>query len=198
MNFILASQSSYRRQLIEKLGIPFTIQGPGISEAALKSELHHLTPEQLAEELSLQKGLSVFNSRADRKEILVLSGDQLVECGSEILGKPGSFEKAFEQLKKLTGKTHRLVTAVTLISAEKTVKHTEITTIKMRRLSDDEIKGYLQRDLPFDCAGSYKIEDHGIALVDSVQTNDFTSIQGIPLIWLGHQLKEHHYEFFKS
>ncbi len=200
MNFILASQSPYRRQLIEKIGIKFECKSPAISEDALKTELlaKKFKPQDLAEELSLQKGLSVFNSYPQKNEILVLSGDQLVELDSEILGKPRNFENAVVQLQKLRNKTHRLMTAVTLISSKKIVKYTDVTSLKMHNLSDAEITGYLKKDQPYDCAGSYKIESRGIALFESVHTTDFTSIQGVPLIWLTNQLKEHNYEFFQS
>lgn len=200
MDLILASQSPYRRQLIEKIGIQFTCQLPTISEEELKAHLisQQLPPAALATELSRQKGLSVFNQLPSQQNQIVLAGDQLVQFQNEIIGKPNTFEKAFEQLKKMNNKTHQLITAVTLITEKKIIPHTHITELKMRHLSDQEITHYLKKDFPYDCAGSYKIENSGITLFETINCSDFTAIQGLPMLWLCNQLKELGYEFFTT
>ena len=114
------------------------------------------------------------------------------------MGKPHTFEKARKQLQQLQGQTHQLITAVTLLSEDFERHLNHITYLTMRNLSDLEIDNYLKKDEPYDCAGSYKIEKHGIILFSEIKTDDFSAIQGLPLIWISNQLKELGYEFFQS
>ncbi len=195
---ILASTSIYRAQLIEKLGISFKAIKPNFDEDTAKKEAlqKKLKPIEVAEALSRGKALSLL-SMLDFSTVII-AGDQLVHFEGEIIGKSHNFENAFNQLQKMRGKTHELITAITLISKHETRHFNHVTLLKMKNLSDIEIKEYLQIDQPYDCAGSYKIEKLGLTLFSDIQCSDFSAIQGVPLIWLSNQLKEMGYEFFKK
>lgn len=198
MNIVLASASSYRKALLDKLGLEFQCLPPTLNEEDLKTKLvqQGRSPFDIAETLSLEKGLSVLNT--SNQNTLIISGDQLVNFENQILGKPLTTEKAIQQLSLLNNKTHQLVTAITLLAKEKITKYTHVTQLKMKDLSPTEIKNYIKKDKPLDCAGSYKIEQSGIALFESIDCDDFTAIQGIPMIWLSNHLKDVGYEFFKK
>jgi len=158
----------------------------------------------LARQLSERKGESVRSLLQDGQS-LVISGDQLVELDNqiagkpgEIIGKPGDHHQAVSQFQKMRGREHRLLTAITVSSLHKKETHLSVTKMSMRSLTDNEIQNYLKRDQPYDCAGSYKIEEAGISLFSSVTAEDFTSIQGIPMIWLCNKLKEYNCEFYRA
>lgn len=199
MTLVLASTSIYRRQLVDRLGVLVEQIAPSCDEQALKTELlkQNKTPAEIAEELSLQKGLSVQKKTEAQHSQLILSGDQLVSFQSSILGKPGSNEAAIAQLSKMRGHWHELITSVHLFAKGEIIAHTEIIRLKMRHLSDGEIRHYVEKDQPLDCAGSYKFESRGLALFEKIEASDFTTIQGLPMIWLTTQLKEHGYELFQ-
>ncbi|PIS10501.1 MAG: septum formation inhibitor Maf, partial [Bdellovibrio sp. CG10_big_fil_rev_8_21_14_0_10_47_8] len=114
----------------------------------------------------------------------VIGGDQLVSLEGEILCKPKSFEGACLQLAKMQGKTHQLITALCVIHGGQKIPLLDITEIEMRELSPQQIRAYVTMDQPLDCAGSYKIEKSGLVLVKSLNTKDFSAIQGLPLIQL--------------
>lgn len=197
-DLILASTSVYRAQLIEKLGIPFQSIKPNFDEDSAKSKAlsQRLKPIEIAEILSKGKAASLKEKLTSKTTII--AGDQLVHFQGEIIGKSKSYEVAFAQLAKMRGQSHELITAVTLLSQYEVRHINHVTVLKMKNLSDLEIKNYLHRDQPYDCAGSYKIEVSGINLFSEIQCSDFSAIQGIPLIWLSNQLKEIGYELFKN
>lgn len=197
MKLILASSSIYRRNLLAKLGVEFTTMATPIDEEQIKNTLLNQKQSALtiAETLSLKKAETVF---AQHPQALIIAGDQLVHFQGQILGKPHTFERALQQLSLLNNATHELITSITLMSASQTIKYNHITELKMKNLSQNELSHYLQKDTPYDCAGSYKIEESGIVLFKSINCDDFTAIQGIPMIWLSQQLKEMNYEFFKN
>lgn len=201
---ILASSSNYRKILLSKLGIDFICAAPLLNEDELKTKLIQKgkTPLEVAEQLSFEKGFSVFNQIEETKigseQILVISGDQLVSFENQIMGKPLTTENAIKQLNLLNNKTHELITSVTLLTSQDVVKFNHKTQLKMKNLTQNEIAHYIEQDLPLDCSGSYKIELSGIALFESINCDDFTAIQGIPMIWLSNRLKEMNYEFFKN
>ncbi|MBC7465296.1 MAG: septum formation protein Maf [Bdellovibrio sp.] len=190
---ILASTSVYRAELLQKTGIAFTAKKPIFDEDAVKGELLKLnkSPIELAESLSQGKAHS-FDSMGKT----IIAGDQLVNFDGVVLGKSGHFENAFKQLKSMNGKTHELITAVTILSDDKKFHINHITTLTMKNLSDFEIENYLKKDVPYDCAGSYKIEKSGLILFEDIKTDDFSAIQGLPMIWISKKLKELGYEFF--
>ena len=192
---ILASTSPYRADLLKKLGIPFESAKPNYDEDQEKNKLFQAeaTPLLVAESLSKGKAYSV-----ERIDATVIAGDQLVDFNNVILGKPNNFNGAKLQLQTMRGKTHRLITAVTVLTTEAEKHFNHITTLKMKDLSDTEIENYLKKDEPYDCAGGYKIEKSGLLLFSEITTDDFSAIQGLPLLWISERLKELGYEFFKS
>lgn len=178
---VLASASKYRQELLARLGLPFVSEAPRIDEEKEKDP--SLAPQALAEHLALLKAQSLLHP-----ERVVIGGDQLVALGSEILGKAHTVEKACAQLEKMQARTHELVTAVCVIAEDRILPFTNITRLTMKALSRAQIEAYVNLDRPLDCAGSYKIENHGIALFEKIETDDFTAIQGLPLIQLSKVL----------
>lgn len=174
---ILASTSPYRKALLNRLMIHFECSAPNVDEDLFKAKISD--PYELAHILSYEKANAIAK---DNSESIVIGSDQLAHLNGEILGKPKTFEKAFEQLKKLSGKTHELITAVSIIHLNQVLHFTNITKLDMRALSDEQIKNYLKKDGPFDCAGSYKLELHGISLFKTIDTTDQTAIVGLPLL----------------
>lgn len=192
---ILGSTSVYRQQLLQKLGIKFTTLRPSFDEESAKISLiaDQASPLQIAEALSRGKAQSINEPLA-----LVITGDQLVQLDESILGKPKNFEKAFQQLKSLNGRQHQLITAVTMQLGAETRHLNHVTNLTMKNLNDLELEMYLKKDQPYDAAGSYKIEENGLILFSQIVTDDFSAIQGLPLIWISNQLKGMGYEFFKD
>jgi septum formation protein len=187
-SMILASTSVYRKELLLKLGMPFSCEKPKFNEDSAKLQNNHLAPADLCLFLGEEKAKSLSTDQN-----CVIGGDQMAVLTGDRLDKPGSFEKAKIQLEKMQGKTHELLTAVTVIFKGNKKSFLDRTLLKMRPLTGAEIEKYLLRDEPFDCAGSYKIEKHGISLFDSIQTEDFTAIQGLPLLKLAKILREFGY-----
>lgn len=182
---ILASTSPYRRMLVERLGIPFRCESPGVDEDAWKNR--RLTPEQLVDQLSEAKAAAIA---ARFPDCVVIGSDQVVALDSEILGKPGTRDGAAQQLRHLSGTTHRLVTGIVVLSSRSVIaRHIDTTTLTMRELSDQEIDRYLNVDESWDCAGSYKLESLGISLFTSVESQDPTAMIGLPMIALAAALR---------
>lgn len=178
---ILASASKYRHELLSRLGVPFEALRPPVDEEKEKDP--RLSPQVLAEKLAFLKARSL--AREDR---LVIGGDQLVSFGNEILGKPHTVEGARKQLLKMQGQKHELITAVCVFDGMKAHPFTNITRLQMKPLNEAQIANYVRTDEPLDCAGSYKIEKNGISLFEAIETEDFTAIQGLPLIQLSKVL----------
>lgn len=174
---ILASTSKYRQELLSRLAYKFTAQAPVIDEEKEKDPA--LSPQALAEKLALLKAASLKGT--DR---VVIGGDQLVSFEGRIIGKSHTAEKAVEQLMSMQGKTHELITAICVFNGDAVIPYTDITRMHMKKLSREQVERYVQLDMPTDCAGSYKIEKHGIMLFDKIESQDFTAIQGLPLIEL--------------
>lgn len=180
---ILASTSQYRAALLAQLGWPFESVSPGVDENKIKDT--GLSPEELARTLSLLKAKAVH---IKKPQSCVIGSDQVCTLGNSIFSKPGDFNGAIAQLSAMQGKTHELITAVSIISplGEKTFVNK--TKLQMRSLKWDEMARYLEADKPYDCAGSYKLESHGIRLFEKIEMDDHTSIIGLPLIELTNQL----------
>lgn len=181
MNLILASTSTYRRMLMERLGLPFRVVAPTVDEALYKAR--GMAPRSLAETLALDKAESV--ARLD-PDALVIGSDQVVEIDGRILDKPGTVEAAVAQLRSLSGRQHRLITSVAVACMARNLiaQHTDVTTLWMRSLNDDAIGRYVDADRPLDCAGSYKLESRGITLFERIDSADQSAIVGLPLIEL--------------
>ena len=180
---ILASTSKYRGALLAQLGWPFEAFNPGVDEDQLKSK--DLSPTQLALELAKLKALAVFNSHP---KACVIGSDQVCMLNGELLGKPGTKEKAIEQLLKMQGSHHELITAVTILYPGGEINFHNRTLLFMRPLTIQEISRYIDEDMPLDCAGSYKLETKGIKLFEKIEMDDHTSIIGLPLIQLNNHL----------
>jgi septum formation protein len=176
---ILASTSIYRRQLLERLGVPFSCRSPICDESIHPGE--ERTPKLLAERLATTKVRSVQESDPDA---VIIGCDQLVAFRGHIFGKPGTAERAAAQLESMSGQTHDLITAMVVIDRDEIHEHTDVTTLRMRSLSRQEIERYVDADAPLDCAGSYKLESRGIVLFDEIRSSDHTAITGLPLIAL--------------
>jgi len=182
---ILASSSRYRRELLQRLISDFRCQSPDIDERSFQTP--EVNPEQLARQLAYEKARALA---IENPESLVIGSDQLVDLNQSVLGKPGTFEAAVEQLMTMAGRSHRLITAVCVLHDGRKVEFTDVTVLTMRSLTRDESTRYVERDQPLDCAGSYKIEGLGISLFHNIQTSDFTAIMGLPLIQLSQVLRE--------
>ncbi|WP_425618458.1 nucleoside triphosphate pyrophosphatase [Anatilimnocola sp. NA78] len=186
-DLILASTSRYRRELLERLRIPFRCIGPQVDEAAVQARYAAEQAEALATHLAEAKARSVA---AQYPAAIILGSDQVCVCEGKVLNKPETADRARQQLSYLAGKTHQLITAVCLVHAEAVVKFSDVTSLKMRSLTADEIERYIAADEPLDCAGSYKLESLGISLFESIQSDDHTAITGLPLLLVARYLRE--------
>ncbi|OGQ90446.1 MAG: septum formation protein Maf [Deltaproteobacteria bacterium RIFOXYA12_FULL_58_15] len=173
---ILASTSRYRRGLLEQLGIPFEVAAPPYKE---EHDLN-LPPTELVVELARRKVQSLRDTYANA---LVIGSDQVGEVDGEILTKPNTVERAVRQLEKLAGREHRLLTGLVVLdtASGKLEYELDVQVLRMRELSSAQIRAYVLRDNPVDCAGSYRIEGPGIALFESMHGDDYTGIIGLPL-----------------
>ncbi|WP_211830456.1 Maf family protein [Kistimonas asteriae] len=181
---ILASGSIYRRRLLERLQIPFSWCAPDISELRQSDEPPHL----MAERLSLSKATTCSNQYSDA---LIIGSDQVAVLNDQILGKPKTAEKAFEQLSLCSEKTVQFLTGLCLLDSA-TGKHQSTVIpfhVTFRQLSSDEITRYIEKDQPLDCAGSFKWESLGISLFESLSGDDPTALEGLPLITLSKMLR---------
>ena len=182
---ILASTSRYRRELLNRVLTDFQCESPNVDEQAFHSP--SITSLQLAERLAKEKAIAVARRFPDA---IVIGSDQLVDLDGIVLGKPGTHDGAVLQLNSMSGKSHRLLTAVCVAGPDKQVEFVNETHLVMRTLTDAEVARYVEHDTPFDCAGSYKIECLGISLFDQIETDDFTAIMGLPLIELSRVLRD--------
>jgi septum formation protein len=174
---ILASTSRYRRELLQRLRLPFDVVSPDVDEAALAGE----APAALALRLALAKAHAVAASAADA---VVIGSDQVAELDGRAIGKPGGHERAVEQLKRMSGQRVVFHTAVAVVRRDRGFERALLAQVSVvfRRLADDEIERYLQIDTPYDCAGSAKSEALGVALLERIDSDDPTALIGLPLI----------------
>ncbi len=177
MSLILASTSRYRQTLLQRLGIPFSTRSPEVDESALPGE----APDALALRLAGAKAAAI--ARQD-EEAWVLGSDQVASLDGRLLGKPGGFEGAREQLTACSNREVRFYTGVALhqVARSFAAEELQVTTVRFRALSSAEIENYLQIEQPWDCAGSFKCEGLGIALFESIHSDDPTGLEGLPLI----------------
>lgn len=176
---VLASTSRYRKELLERLRLPFACAAPGVDEDAVKADAA-LAPHRVAEILAERKAQAVA---ARHPGAVVIGSDQLAHLDGEVLGKPGTAERACAQLARLSGRTHELVTAVCVVHPGGVERVTDLARLRMRALPADAIARYVAADHPLDCAGAYKLERLGIALFEEVACGDHTAITGLPLVW---------------
>jgi MAF protein len=176
---VLASTSPFRKSILEKLGIPFEVCAPDVDEVALPGE----SPEQLVVRLSQLKARAVANQYPNA---LIIGSDQVSVVDGQIVGKPGTHEKAFAQLKRASGKRVTFLTGLCLYNS--TSQRTQVDVVPFhvlfRQLKDVQIENYLQREQPYNCAGSFKSEGLGIVLFERLEGDDPNALIGLPLIRL--------------
>lgn len=180
---ILASGSVYRRELLSRLVKFFDTSSPDIDESINRSE----SPQEYVERLAIQKAEAV--AKMGRKG-LIIGSDQTAVTEAGILGKPGNFELAQEQLTACSGNEVRFLTGLALFDtqAERIEVETDEVIVRFRELSATEIENYLHAEQPYDCAGSFKCEGLGISLFESIESSDPNSLVGLPLIRLNKML----------
>jgi septum formation protein len=180
---VLASTSRYRRELLSRLRMPFEILSPEVDETPLPGE----TPSATALRLSVLKAQA---AAATWPDALIIGSDQVLMLGSEQLGKPGDFDNAFVQLKSMQGRAMVFHTALTLLNSRTgNIQTRDVpTVVHIRPLSDAQITSYLEKETPYDCAGSAKSEALGIALMQRMDSADPTALIGLPLMALTEML----------
>ena len=183
---ILASSSSSRHQLLSRLFIPFETVFPNVQEKAYEEKISD--PVQLTKILARIKAKSILTDHPNPTGIVVIGSDQLAHLNGQVLGKPMAREQARQQLLSLRGKTHELITSVSLCDVDQRVEWTTTALMTMKDLAPRQIDRYLEQDNPLHCAGSYRIERLGIALFEKIVTDDYTAIMGLPLMSLSQKL----------
>jgi len=183
-NLILASSSPYRRELLERLRIPFEVRIPDIDESPRPGE----PAVQLVERLAIEKARAVA---AGLDNALVIGSDQVAVHGDRIVGKPHDHEHAVAQLREASGKRVSLYTGLALLDSESGQVQSEVVPyhVVFRSLSEDQIETYLQREQPYHCAGSVRSEGLGIALLERFEGDDPNALIGLPLIRLVRMLE---------
>jgi septum formation protein len=174
---VLGSSSPYRRELLSRLRLQFTVEIPDVDESAHAGE----APRDLALRLALAKAHVVA---ARFPQAVVIGSDQVADLAGEAIGKPGSHEKAVAQLRRMRGETVVFHTAVAVVCAQSGFEQVELAPVKVkfRRLTDAEIESYLRIEQPYDCAGSARSEGLGVAILDAIESDDPTALVGLPLI----------------
>ncbi len=174
---ILASTSRYRRELLERLRLPFQIESPEVDETPLPGE----RPADLAQRLALAKARAVS---AKHHDAVVIGSDQVADLDGLPIGKPGTHERAVEQLRAMSGRSVIFQTAVAVVCEASGFAGAALVpvTVRFRSLGEAEIEHYLRTEQPYDCAGSAKSETLGIALLDAIESDDPSALVGLPLI----------------
>lgn len=180
---LLASSSPYRRQLLQKLGLAFVWTSPDIDESHRPNE----TPAQLVQRLAETKARHLANTHPNH---LIIGSDQVATIDNQILGKPHSHDIAIAQLRRFRQREVTFLTGLCLFNPVANRIQTSVETykVKFRNLSDKQIENYLQREQPYDCAGSFKSEGLGICLFEQCEGDDHNTLIGLPLIALTRML----------
>ncbi len=183
MKLVLASTSRYRRELLSRLHLTFEVVAPDVDESPLPGE----SPSQTALRLSALKAQAAAGKFPDA---LIIGSDQVLMLDADQLGKPGNYERAVEQLKRMQGKAMVFHTALTLLNSKTGRAQTRDvpTVVHVRKLSDAQIAAYLNKEQPYDCAGSARSESLGIALMERMDSPDPTALIGLPLMALTEML----------
>ena len=176
-SLILASTSRYRRELLARLRLPFTVESPEVDETPQPGE----PPAAMAQRLALAKACAVA---ARHPSAVVIGSDQVADLDGNPIGKPGTHERAIQQLRAMRGRQVIFQTAVAVVCRATGFVGTALApvTVRFRALTDTEIEHYLRTEQPYDCAGSAKSETLGIALLDAIESDDPTALVGLPLI----------------
>lgn len=181
---VLASTSPYRRELLARLGLPFGTDAPEVDETPLSGE----APEALVRRLSEAKARAVA---ARHPGAVIIGSDQVAVLDGEVIGKPGAFERAREQLRRASGRTVDFLTGLAVLDTRDGRLQLEVVPFRVvfRPLSEARIEAYLRRDEPYDCAGSFRSERLGVALFERMVGEDPTALMGLPLIRLVRMLE---------
>jgi len=184
-DLILGSTSRYRRELLERLRLPFTVAAPDVDETPQAGEL----PAPLALRLALAKAREVA---ARHPGAIVIGSDQVADLDGQPMGKPGQHDRAVAQLRAMRGRAVVFQTAVAVVRPDTGYERVQLApvTVRFRDLSDAEIEHYLRTEQPYDCAGSAKCETLGIALLEAIESDDPTALVGLPLIRTCAMLRE--------
>jgi len=177
---VLASTSPYRQQLLRQLQLPFSAVAPIYEEKTDAS----VAPALLVRHLALGKAQSLAEQYPDA---LIIGADQVfVDQRKRPMGKPGHLQTAYQQLRQMVGKKHCFYTGLALLDSKSGTVQSDYATfsVTLRHLSDEQIYAYLRREKPFDCAGSFKIEGLGVALMEKMEGDDYNALIGLPLIKL--------------
>jgi len=175
---VLASSSVFRKRQMESLGLTFSVSSPETDESAKINE----TPEQLTQRLALAKAQKV---KREYPLACVIGSDQVCALDGRIYGKPGHVVKAEQQLKAFSNNCIEFFTALSVLSPEgQCYQHLDRTRVKFRSLGVAEIKRYIAKEQPLNCAGSFKVESLGLSLFESVESTDPSALMGLPLIKL--------------
>jgi len=182
---ILASTSRYRRELLARLRLPFEVVAPEVDESPRPGE----APATLAQRLALAKAREVATRHP---QTVVIGADQVCDLDGEAMGKPGSHARAVEQLTRLAGRRVVFQTALAVVRSDTAYAQALLAPVEVRfrALSAGEIERYLRLEQPYDCAGSAKCETLGIALLESIDSDDPTALVGLPLIRTARLLRE--------
>jgi len=183
---VLGSTSPYRRELLQRLGLPFDVCHPQVDESPQPDE----APRALAVRLALEKARAVARTQPD--DVVVIGSDQVADLDGQPLGKPGDHATAVRQLQAQRGRVVHFHTAVAVVRPARDFEVEVLSTVSvhMRAVSDDDIDTYLRLERPYDCAGSAKCEGLGIALLDRITSDDPTALIGLPLIAVSRLLRE--------
>ncbi len=182
---VLGSTSPYRRELLQRLRIPFDVLAPKVDETPLPGE----SPRDLACRLALAKARAVAALRPDA---IVIGSDQVADLNGAPLGKPGTHERAVAQLQQMSGQTVLFQTALAVVCQQTGFEKVDLAVVRVvfRTLDAGTIERYLRAEEPYDCAGSAKSEGLGIALLDHIDNDDPTALVGLPLIRTARLLRE--------
>lgn len=182
---VLASASSYRSQLLKRLGLPFEAIAANVDESRLEGE----PVETMVARLSVLKATTVAAAHPDA---LIIASDQVGVEGNRVLGKPGSIDAAIAQLCSISGREVRFLTGLCVLDTASRKQQVAVETcgVRFRTLSEASIRDYVEREQPLDCAGSFKVEGLGIALFEHLRLDDPTALEGLPLIRLTSFLKQ--------
>ena len=180
---ILASTSAYRRELLQRLRIPFEVISPKVDETPLTGE----STLELALRLANAKAVAVAK---EHPHAWVIGSDQVADLGGAAIGKPGNFERALAQLQLMRGQTVTFHTALCLMNGDTQTTLNIPTEVTFRNLSDEILESYLLAEEPYDCAGSAKSEGLGISILESIKSDDPTALIGLPLIALTGLLRD--------
>lgn len=181
---LLGSSSKYRKQLLNRLGVAFSTASPDIDETQKPDE----SPQTLVTRLAEQKARALQTTHPKH---LIIGSDQVACVNGEILGKPGTAERATEQLARLSGNTVQFFTGLVLLNSASNQLQIDMDTtdVEFRKLSSEEIAAYVKKEQPLDCAGSFKSEGLGVALFERIRTDDPAALIGLPLVKLCAMLR---------